>query len=262
MNKFIGNPIFYGISTVTVVIILIFASIMISPMPAQIASAAPAQSLAGLKSTAAAPSTGKKVVKTPAAPSGFFTDKFSDPTSLAKNWQIIDAKPSWGGPSSWSINNGQLQQGSGIFFNGQNRFQVLEGTNLISNKPEPIQFSYKVDFNTNMGKGAVGIIFHYKDENHYYRFVTVENSGDGGPLRKLQAVVSNNLVTLAQNTQGYDPTKPHNVMIKVVNDIITVSFDGKKQFSAPDGHDNANGHVGLQTYANHVTFDNLQVTKP
>jgi hypothetical protein len=265
MKIITGNPILYGITTVAVLIILILTSILVSPMPAQIASAISDQSVGGIKSTltnTTDKSTGKTATKTPTPSNSPFTDKFTDPNSLAKNWQIVDAKVSWGGPSSWSINNGQLVQNSGIFYNGQNRYQILEGTNIISKNFELDQFAYKVDFNTNMGKEGVGIIFHYKDEQHYYRFVTVQNAASGGPFRQLQAKVQDNFVTLAQNNQGYDPTKPHNVVIKVVNGVITVSFDGKKQFSAPDGHGSANGHVGLQTSANHVAFDNLQVYKP
>ena len=258
MHKFTGNPIFYGIITVTVLIIVILAGILVSPLPAQTASASTILGFGEPQSALKTPPP----TKTPAPYGSFFTEKFSDPNTLARNWQIVDAKPSWGGPSSWSIKNGLLQQNSGIFYNGQNRFQILEGTNLISKALEPGEFAYKVTFNTNGGKGGVGIIFHYKDEQHYYRFETVQNSGDGGPFRKLQAMVENNFVTLVQNKQGYDPNKSHTVVINVVSDTLSVYFDGKKQFSSPDGHNNANGHVGLQTYANNVTFDNLQVNKP
>ena len=262
MHKFIGNPIYYGITTVTVLIALIFASILVSPTPAQTVSAAPMQGFSFFNPFQMNPTVAQTPTKVPPPSNGLFTDNFSNPASLAANWQIVDTKPNWGGPSSWSIKNKQLQQDSGIFYNGKNRFQMLEGTNLISKNLEPVEFSYKVTFNTNQGKGGVGIIFHYKDDQHYYRFVTVQNSGDGGPFRKLQAKVHDNFVTLAQNTQGYDPSKPHTVVIKVANNTITVNFDGKKQFSAADGHDNADGHVGLQTYATHAIFDNLQVSKP
>jgi hypothetical protein len=262
MKKITGNPIYSGIVTVAVLIILILTSILVSPMPAQVASAASILNLGGLnppQTTAANKASAKTVKKTP-IPNGYFNDKFTNPASLAANWQIVDAKVSWGGPSSWSIKNGMLVQNSGIFYNGQNRYQILEGTNIISKNPEPAQFTYSVDFNTKMGKEGVGVLFHYKDEQHYYRFVTVQNAASGGPFRLLQSKVEGNFVTLAQNKQGYDPGKPHKVMIKVANDTITVYFDGKKQFSAPSGHDTADGHVGLQTYANHVGFDNLQVS--
>ncbi|MDR3577793.1 MAG: hypothetical protein P4L50_28335 [Anaerolineaceae bacterium] len=262
MSKFNGNPIFYGTVTVAVLIALIFASILVNPMPAQIASAAaPAQTFS-LFGPITSDQSAVKPTKTPAPLSSFFTDNFSNPNTLANNWQIVDASPNWGGPSSWIVKNKQMQQNSGIFFNGKNRFQVLEGTNLVSKAVEPIEFSYKVTFYTSMGKGGIGILFHYKDEQHYYRFVTVQNSSDGGPFRQLQAMVQGNFVVLAQNNQGYDPAKPHTVIITIKNDNISVAFDGKKQFTAPDGHDNANGHVGLQTYANHAAFTNLSVARP
>jgi Domain of Unknown Function (DUF1080). len=263
MKKITGNPIYSGITTVAVLIILILSSILINPMPAQVASAASILSFGGFipaQTTTANKTSAKTAKKTP-PPNGIFTDKFTNPASLAANWQIVDAKVSWGGPSSWTIKNGMLVQNSGIFYNGKNRFQILEGTNIISKNPEPEQFTYSVEFNTKMGKEGVGVLFHYIDEQHYYRFVTVQNAASGGPFRMLQSKVEGNFVTLAQNKQGYDPGKAHKVMIKVANDTITVYFDGKKQFSAPSGHDTANGHVGLQTYANHVGFDNLQVTR-
>ncbi len=194
------------------------------------------------------------------AKSASYSDSFKDANTLTNNWTIVDAPDVRGWPtSSWYIKDGELVQNSNIYRGGDNLLDMLEGTNIITKAVEPQNFTIDVDFHTLSDNDGVGVIFHYKDPKNYYRFVTVQDATSNGPFSKLQVKVKDNFVTLASNDKGYDPAEPHHVQIKVYWGKISVTFDGHKYFTVNDGHNNTGGHAGLQTYANHVAFDNFKM---
>jgi 3-keto-disaccharide hydrolase len=188
-----------------------------------------------------------------------FEENFSDPSALARNWEIHDAKGSIEGPSKWEIREGELWQTSNIYRSGPDEHVFFEGTNIVTKQGTDWRdYEFTVDFRTNGNDDGVGVLFHYQDEEHYYRLITLQDQNNKGPFRKLQIKDGDAFITLAETREGYDPSTTHKIAIRVVGENITIFFDGQQIFSVQDNH-YISGRIGLQSYAEQPVFDNVKV---
>lgn len=188
-----------------------------------------------------------------------FKDDFSNPSTLSDNWEIRDAKNPEGGPSKWVIEDEKLKQKSNIFRAGEDEYDFFEGTHAVTKKGNDWKnYEFSVDFSIEGDNDGVGVLFRYIDNEHYYRLITVEDSGNRGPFRRLQVKNGDKYITLAESEKGYDATKSHSIKVKVINDNIDVSFDGENIFSEKDTL-YSSGCIGLQAYAEQPVFDNVLV---
>ncbi len=188
-----------------------------------------------------------------------FQDDFSNPATLKSNWIIHDAKNNTQGPSEWVVEEGKLLQKSNIYRGGDKEYDFFEGTSAVTKKGKDWKnYSYTVDYKIMGDDDGVGVLFRYQDPEHFYRFITVEDPGNQGPFRKLQAKDGDKYITLAENKKGYDSSKPHKIKITVKGDEIKVFFDGKETLSAKDSR-YKKGKIGLMSYAEQPAFDNVSI---
>jgi hypothetical protein len=190
-----------------------------------------------------------------------FEENFSDPSALARNWEIHDAKNSTEGPSKWEIREGELWQTSNIYRSGPDEYAFFEGTNIVTKQGADWRdYEFTVDFRISGDDDGVGVLFRYQDEEHYYRLTTVQDPDNKGPFRKLQVKDGDAFSTLAETREGYDPSTNHKIAIRVVGENITISFDGQQSFSVQDNR-YISGRIGLQSYAEQPVFDNVKVSR-
>jgi len=190
-----------------------------------------------------------------------FKDDFSKLSTLSNNWEIYDAKNSAEGPSEWVVEDGKLKQKSNIFRSGADEYDFFEGTHVITKEGNDWKnYEVSADFSIDGDNDGVGILFRYTDEEHYYRFITVEDPVNHGPFRRLQIKDGDKYITLTESKEGYDPSTWHSIKIRVVNDNIDIFFDNKNIFSKKDSR-YTGGRIGLQTYAEQPVFDNVLVSE-
>jgi|GEM_PF-903915 len=189
-----------------------------------------------------------------------FSEAFSDPASFEKRWTVHDTPFPDSGPSKWRVRDGALQQDSNIHRNrGEHVFH--EGTHAVTRAGEGwTDYEFSADWRIRGDNDGVGFLFRYRDENHYYRFMTVADRANKGPFRRIQVKKGvDELVTIAETREAYDPDKPHTTRIRVAGDRIEVWLDDEKILSAEDTT-YASGGVGFQCYAEQPVFDNVRVT--
>ena len=188
-----------------------------------------------------------------------FRDTFSEASTLSSNWIIHDDKNPAAGPSVWVVENEKLLQKSNIYRSGKDEYDFFEGTHVVTKKGADWgDYDFSVDFSIAGDNDGVGILFRYQDPEHYYRFITVEDTTNKGPFRRLQVKDGDKYITIAESDDGYDSSKSHKVQVKLVGNSITIFFDGQQILSAKDSR-YTSGCIGLMSYAEQPVFDNVLV---
>jgi hypothetical protein len=188
-----------------------------------------------------------------------FADSFSVPTTIDENWEIFDFENPLTGPSVWVVKEGRLYQTSNIYRGGDDEYEFYEGSNILMRGAlDWPNYQFSVNFGITGNGDGVGMLFRYQDDQHYYRFIMVSDSGNKGPFMKLQAKDGNKYITLAENKKAYDIHHHHRVVITASGKFITVIYDNQKIFSVEDER-YLTGRVGLMCYAEQPVFDNVKV---
>ena len=188
-----------------------------------------------------------------------FKDTFSEALTLSSNWEIHDDKNPAAGPSLWVVEGKKLSQKSNIYRSGKDEYNFFEGTHVVTKKGADWKnYDFSVDFSIAGDNDGVGILFRYQDPEHYYRFITVEDTTNKGPFRRLQVKDGDKYITIAESADGYDSSKPHNIKVRLVGNSIIIFFDDQQILSAEDSR-YTSGRIGLMSYAEQPIFDNVLV---
>lgn len=189
-----------------------------------------------------------------------FEEPFREVPPLSERWEIHDARDAVLGPSRWFLSDSAIWQTSNIFRRGEWEPVALQGSNLVTRRGQEWgDCQMTVKFKTTDDDG-VGVVFRYRDEDHHYRFIAVDDKENGGPFRRLQVLDGHNITTLAESTLGYSRAVPHTIRVRTTGPKLQVWFDGE-EMSARNGLFKQ-GRVGLLTYAeNPVAFFFVRVTK-
>ena len=192
-----------------------------------------------------------------------FKDDFSNEQTLKSNWEIIDARNPTSGPSQWVVKDGSLYQKSNIYRGAggeSEEFAFYEGTHaVVKQGSDWDNYKVNVDFKIKGDDDGVGVLFRYTDEEHFYRFIVVQDPSNRGPFRRLQAKDGDKYVTLAETKEGYDTSADHNIKVIANGENFSVIFNGKEILSAKDAR-YPSGRAGLMVYAEQPVFDNFIVT--
>ncbi|HVT04520.1 MAG TPA: family 16 glycoside hydrolase [Thermoanaerobaculia bacterium] len=189
-----------------------------------------------------------------------FEELFREPPLLTDRWEIHEARDAILGPSKWFLKDSAIWQTSNIFRKGEWERVALQGSTLVTRGgQEWDDCQITVKFKSTDDDG-VGVVFRYRDEEHHYRFITVEDKENGGPFRRLQVLDGKNITTLAETTLGYNRGESHTIRIRTAGPDLQVWFDGD-ELSAKSSLFRQ-GKIGLLTYAeNPIAFYFVRVTK-
>ena len=97
-------------------------------------------------------------------------------------WTVVDVAPFASGPSNWTVRNNELLQTSNIFTT-ENEYSVFTGTHVFTGNGNWTDY-YFLSRITSTDDDGVGILFRYRDEKNYYRFLTVADPANRGPFKR------------------------------------------------------------------------------
>ncbi len=187
----------------------------------------------------------------PQGTSSLFSDTFAD--GNFNGWTIVDAPGAHEGPSEWSVVQAKgsltLLQDSNIFTDSHD-----EGTYAYTGDSTWTDYHLNVDINPD-NDDSVFVLFRYRDDNNFYRFVMNEAEG----FRRVEKKVNGTYTTLAEAPQGYDGDWL-NLQIDVRGASIAVYYEYELLFSLSDSAFSS-GKIGVGTSASRdCYFDNVLVT--
>jgi lysophospholipase L1-like esterase len=174
-----------------------------------------------------------------------FADNFND--GNANGWVVVkdsDAAP------TWQVANGGYRQSNDVrgytrsFHTGTYTYYA-SGLNFTD-----YELTVRIAPTT---LSSVGVMFRYKNDGNYYRFVM--NSSQG--FSRLQKKFAGSFTTLAFNGKSPGAGSSHTVTIDVKGANILVYLDGDPLFGAVDSS-LTGGTIGLFTQ-NSATFDDVLV---
>ncbi len=175
------------------------------------------------------------------------------------NWTIIDDEPFVGGPSNWSISNGELLQSSNIFTT-ENEYSVFTGTHITSGDKDWTDYYFNVRISS-IDDDGIGMLFRYQDPKNYYRFMTVADSANKGPFKRLEKQINGVFTTLAESTTDIYIPGEFIGTIRVKGDSIFV-FEGENNLFAIEDNTYSQGKIGLMCYANNnAIFDDVYISE-
>ncbi|MDO5706819.1 MAG: hypothetical protein Q4G49_17335, partial [Paracoccus sp. (in: a-proteobacteria)] len=202
-------------------------------------------------------------------------DDFSD---RAGNWTFID-RCELGVPANWQVQDGALIQtedrysrqlmGSGdtapnswwgLSWSplGDGYHALRLGTYALYNDPASrdwTDYSIEFDFTAPSG-GAVGVLFHYQDENNYYK---LELDRMGG-YSQMTSVVDGIEQLEWQARPNYDVTGTNHLRLDIEGGRISAWLDGQPIFNPVEIHKIEKGSFGLYNWgAPGTSYDNVQV---
>ena len=202
-------------------------------------------------------------------------DDFSDGTG---NWTFVD-RGELGVPAHWEIQDGALIQtenrysrqlmGSGdtapnswwgLSWSplGDGYHALRLGTYALYDDPASANWTdYSIEFDfTAPSGGAVGVLFHYVDENNYYK---LELDRMGG-YSQMTSVVDGIEQLEWQARPAYDMTGSNHLRLDIDGGKISAWLDGQLIFNPVEIHKVEKGGFGLYNWgAPGTTYDNVQV---
>ncbi|MGH9760737.1 MAG: hypothetical protein ACREDR_21410, partial [Blastocatellia bacterium] len=116
--------------------------------------------------------------------------------------------------------------------------------------------TFKARAQDNDGFGAV---FRFKDPQHFYRILFIEDGMNGGPLTRIDKRDGGDFYELWSVRRGYQTGAEMHVLIEAVGDNLTVSVNGDQLCSVRDGS-YLQGKIGLFCFAQAgQAFDDVKV---
>lgn len=169
-----------------------------------------------------------------------FKNNFTSPD--LRGWTVVD-EGDLEAPSDWLVYNGALAQTSNIW-GGTESASVHDphrpGTYIWVNGLNATK--YKITFKLRSGDDdELGIMFHYRDRNNYYRFsMNAEQR-----YRRITKIVNGQASVVALQEFTYQSNRDYDVSIFVADGGIQVYLDGRRIF---DVKDNALQNGGMAFY--------------
>jgi hypothetical protein len=161
-------------------------------------------------------------------------------------------------PSDWFANSGALVQTSNIWGGGESagvQDPYRPGTYIWVNGLNGI--NYKIVFKFLSGDDdEMGVMFHYRDRNNYYRF----SANAEQRYRRITKIVNGQASVIASQEFSYRPNRDYEVRVLIVDGRIQVYLDGRRIFDIKDNALN-NGSIAFYCWKNAGTlFKDLIVT--
>ncbi len=169
-------------------------------------------------------------------------DRFAE-GNLA-DWSFVDGG-TIAAPSQWVLLDGVLRQTGGIHDLPDDRETLdKKGTHALAGDPAWTDIVVSARLQP-YDKGAVGLLFRYRDEGHYYRF-SMDNERQ---YRRLVKNVGGVFSLLWEDSSTYEVGRPYKVAVVAVGSWLRGYLDGVPMFAVQDG-DLPSGGIGLYCWGN------------
>jgi hypothetical protein len=185
-------------------------------------------------------------------------EAFSDDATFLARWEIVDAQDAAAGPSRWSVSPGVLSQSSNIYRN-DDEFKYFEGTHAVLKSPTLLQnFRLNATIKPTDNDGF-GLLFGYRDEQNFYRLLSVQDTINNGPFTRLEVKRNGIYTTLVSDKIPlHEATQPVELQITVSNGQISLHVNGSQRFNLSEASF-PSGRVGLLTYACSMDVSRFEV---
>lgn len=182
----------------------------------------------------------------------FFEETFGQ--NALDLYTIVDAPDATSGPSNWEVTGGAIVQKSNIYggqFSGSD--PAKPGTVAVTGgKWRDIRLTARLYSGDN---DAIGIVFRYADNDHWYRFSMDHQGG----YRRLVKNVGGAVTTLWEDGILYDTDRSYELQIDAYHNFLVGRLDRMLLFIVQDT-DVVEGRVGLYARGNvDARFEALRV---
>jgi hypothetical protein len=184
-------------------------------------------------------------------------ERFNDTRLI--NWAVVDDRDTIEGPSDWRVEaDGWVHQQSNIWGQRGDFLGRWYGTYLIAGEGDWEDYTLMLTARPDDDDGF-GVVFRYRDADHFYRLLFLQDGMSGGPITRLDRREGADYTELWSNAKGYRPGKEMAIEVRVQGDVITASVDGSQLCEVKDAH-YSQGKIGLFCYAQKgQAFDDVRV---
>jgi hypothetical protein len=174
-------------------------------------------------------------------------------------WTVIDDPETIEGPSDWRVEgDGWLHQRGNAWGRRGDFLGRWYGTFLVTGDADWRDYSLSLKAKPEDDDGF-GVVFRFRDPEHFYRLFFIEGGMNGGPIARLDKREGADYTELWSAARGYQKGAETFIEIEVISDTIRASVDGKPLFEVKDGSYRS-GKVGLFCYAqSDQAFDDVKV---
>jgi hypothetical protein len=163
-------------------------------------------------------------------------------------WTVIDDPDTLEGPSSWRVQSDHwLHQSSNIWGRRGDFIGRWYGTFLVAGDSTWSDYTLRVRARPADNDGF-GVVFRFRDPDHFYRLLFIEDGMSGGPLARLDKRNGADYTEIWSAKRGYKVGVETNIAVSVNDDNIHVDIDGARMLDARDGSYRS-GKIGLFCFA-------------
>jgi hypothetical protein len=177
------------------------------------------------------------------------------------NWTVIDDPDAIEGPSEWRVeDDGWVHQRSNIWGLRGDFLGRWYGTYLVAGDEDWGDYTLSLKARPSDDDGF-GVVFRFRDPEHFYRLLLIQDGRNGGPLTRLDKRDGADYTELRSMARGYRINAEMVIEITVDGDKIRASVDGQTLFDVSD-NSYRRGKIGLFCYAQKgQAFDDVKVVK-
>ena len=176
-------------------------------------------------------------------------------------WTTVDDPETVEGPSIWRVEaDGWLHQRSNIWGRRGDFIGRWFGTVLVTGDGGWRDYAFSVKAKANDDDGF-GVVFRYRDGEHFYRLLLLDDGMSGGPLARLDKREGADYTELWSAARGYREHAELLIEIIAEGDRLQGKLDGQPLFDVRDSSYRS-GKVGLFCYAqSDQAFDDVRVVE-
>ena len=175
-----------------------------------------------------------------------------------EKWTVIDDPDTVEIPSEWRVEDGWLYQYSNIWGRRGDFLGRWYGTYLVAGDRAWSDYRLTVTARPDDNDGF-GLVFRFRDEQHFYRLLFLNDGLSGGPLTRLDKREGEDYTELWSSKIGYQKGKEMEIEVEVEGDTLRAFVDGRALLETRDAT-YSNGKIGLFCYAqSRQAFDNVRV---
>lgn len=175
------------------------------------------------------------------------------------NWTVVDDPETVEGPSAWRVEqDGWLHQRSNIWGRRGDFIGRWYGSCLVAGDERWDDYRLSVKANPGDDDGF-GVVFRFKDPEHFYRLIFLQDGFSGGPVTRLDKRDGAGYTELWSVDKGYRTGLEMLIVVTVDGDKIRADVDGRQLFEVKDSS-YSRGKIGLFCYAqSNQAFDDVMV---